>query len=324
MLSEDVPSSSSNQTSVSASQNIKQQTEEKATTEEEKEISPHPEVANALSKITEKNTSIAASAASAASVASTLIPTAMPAAASVIIPESTKVISNLFGKLSKFTAMHQPLSDPGEAENDLEDPVEAAGGLNAKLKTAISTNVFYEDVLEASRRGRLHPSLETFGSGLNGPVDSTTLSLLSRYYRHCFDHDRSEAALEAIEWPILKDILQVILDEDTTLGLSFMLAHAKIENLDDFSDMFLSSGGDSIKAGLGLYLASLKSFSQSTVGKTVAASKQRGLGCGFQVPPGLLFCAVQTLPDDFFVKFSAKKQFLMNETEMEQSNEDIM
>ena len=62
------------------------------------------EVANALSKITEKES---------------LIPTVS------VIPESTKVISNLFGRLSKFTAMHQrPLIEDQDQIHDQEDLME--------------------------------------------------------------------------------------------------------------------------------------------------------------------------------------------------------
>lgn len=218
-------------------------------------------VKNALSKITEKES---------------IIPT--------VIPESTKVISNLFGKLSKFTisssaaaaatAMHmtataETIDDESKAKVHEESP--------DKKAKSVAINVFYEDLFQGSRTGLLHSTFENYSGNLsNAAIDSATLSLLSRHYRNAFEYDEEDG----IEWPLLKDILQVILLEDTALGLSFLRAHEDqclLEAL--FSDQL------KIPHGLGLYLASLSSALKCLSPQTKDL---------FDFPPGLLYCLCKT------------------------------
>ena len=104
---------------------------------------------NVLSKITEKES---------------LIP--------AVIPDGTKVISSLFGKLSKFAVTPPTLED--EVENEaltseaemsdqlLESPRKKEG------RCCVSINVFYEDVFPHGgfRLGQLHSSFESYAASV--------------------------------------------------------------------------------------------------------------------------------------------------------------
>ena len=221
---------------------------------------PTAVVKSVLSKITEKES---------------LIPT--------VIPDGSKVISSLFGKLSKFAAAPSVEEDDENYENEdlsseaemrdrlLESPSKKDGP-----RCFVSINVFYEDVFPHGgfRLGQLHSSLESYAAAIsNGPIDCATLSLVSRHYRNGFQcTDDDDQDFEGIDPDILQDILLVILSEDTALGLSLLLAHNQHS-----SDMFKST------PGLGLYLASIR------------AALQQSANDVFRIPPGLLYCWCKTL-----------------------------
>ena len=252
---------------------------------------PAEVVKSVLSKITEKES---------------LIP--------AVIPDGSKVISSLFGKLSKF-AVAPPASD------DLDDAMDEGSGMAPTSSSAsdeaasetrdrllestrkkgrcVSINVFYEDVFsDGFRLGQLHSSLESYAAAIShGPIDGATLSLVSRHYRNCFkDNNKDEGEdFDGIEPTILRDILAVILSEDTPLGLSLLLSHHDAaDSDDDFSDFFKST------PGLGLYMASIRAAlaSNSSVADDVV----------FRIPPGLLYCWCKTLmyqnklDDELFAK----------------------
>ena len=105
---------------------------------------------NVLSKITEKES---------------LIP--------AVIPDGTKVISSLFGKLSKFAVTPPSLED--EVEN--EDLTSAEAEMSDQLlesprkkegRCCVSINVFYEDVFPHGgfRLGQLHSSFESYAASV--------------------------------------------------------------------------------------------------------------------------------------------------------------
>ena len=208
------------------------------------------EVKNALSKITETES---------------LIPKS-------VIPESTKVISSLFGKLSKFT-MHQEEAEQTEDEKKfIESP--------SKKAKSISINAFYEDLFTQARIGQLDSNFENYSSS-HKVIDSATLNLVSKHYRFQVQNEESY-----IDWSILKDILSVILQEDTTLAFVLLLAHKE-----DWLEMFQK------REGLGLYLASLR----STL-KCLGPCRQTK---AFDFPPGFLYCYCKTFmyhDDELFAK----------------------
>ena len=129
----------------------------------------------------------------------------------------------------------------------------------------------------------------------NGPIDSTTLSLVSRHYRNGFevsDDVEQDQDFDGIEPTILQDIISVILLEDTALGLSLLLAHNHDQN-EDFSDIFKSTSTTLSEgaSGLGLYLASVRAaLKQSSV-----VDSESGFSSVFRIPPGLLYCWCKTL-----------------------------
>ena len=139
-----------------------------------------------------------------------------------LIPQAgTKVISSLFSKLSKYnpiTAMTIETTDVTAKENEQQqlDDIEVPEPIIIEnRKAAISINVFYEDVYPKANLGHLHAKLENYAASVpNGPLDTATLSLLSRHYRNLFEYDEEDG----IEWSVLKDILGVILQQDTALG----------------------------------------------------------------------------------------------------------
>ena len=195
-----------------------------------------------------------------------------------VIPDGSKVISSLFGKLSKFAVQAPAKEDDedsgwtGASEDVLTDRLLESP---RKKERCVSTNVFYEDVFpHGIRLGQLHSSLESYAAAIsNGPIDGATLSLVSRHYRNGFQcTDDDDQDFEGIDPDILQDILLVILSEDTALGLSLLLAHNQHS-----SDMFKST------PGLGLYLASIR------------AALQQSANDVFRIPPGLLYCWCKTL-----------------------------
>ena len=104
---------------------------------------------NVLSKITEKES---------------LIP--------AVIPDGTKVISSLFGKLSKFAATPSTLEDEDENE-DLMTEAEMSDQLlesprKKEGRCCVSINVFYEDVFPHGgfRLGQLHSSFESYAASV--------------------------------------------------------------------------------------------------------------------------------------------------------------
>jgi hypothetical protein len=194
-----------------------------------------------------------------------------------VIPDGSKVISSLFGKLSKFAVQAPAEEDDeefgwtGAAEDVLTDRLLESP---RKKERCVSTNVFYEDVFpHGIRLGQLHSSLESYAAAIsNGPIDGATLSLVSRHYRNGFQCTYDDEDFEGIDPDILQDILLVILSEDTALGLSLLLAHHQHS-----SDMFKST------PGLGLHLASIR------------AALQQSANDVFRIPPGLLYCWCKTL-----------------------------
>ena len=104
---------------------------------------------NVLSKITEKES---------------LIP--------AVIPDGTKVISSLFGKLSKFAVTPPTLEDEAENE-DLTSEAEMSDQLlesprKKEGRCCVSINVFYEDVFPHGgiRLGQLHSSFESYAASV--------------------------------------------------------------------------------------------------------------------------------------------------------------
>ena len=202
------------------------------------------------------------------------------------IPDSTKVISSLFGKLSNVIATHQ-------TDEDQEEEVEAAAlhdrGLHKGQK--ISINAFYEDVYNSHNIGLLHSSLDSYASTVNGgPLDKATLALISRHYRNFYEEICS--AENSIDWVVLRDILAIILDEDTALGMSLMLT--EMEHHSDFMADFINTRK---RPQIGLYAAALYCASQSF---TKAATQRRKVVVDF--PPGFLYCSVKTLSDSNLLK----------------------
>ena len=131
----------------------------------------------------------------------------------------------------------------------------------------------------------------------NGPIDSTTLSLVSRHYRNGFevsDDVEQDQDFDGIEPTILQDIISVILLEDTALGLSLLLAHNHDQN-QDFSDNIFKSTSTTLSAegasGLGLYLASVR----AALKQLSAVDSENGFSSVFRIPPGLLYCWCKTL-----------------------------
>ncbi len=215
---------------------------------------------------------------------------------SVIIPDSTKVISSLFGKLSKFAAMN---SESEQAQNDDDDgmmeQLEMIQESPRKKAKSVSINVFYQDTYPSAKLGQLSSNLESFSATLtNSPLDNTTWNLLSRHYRNSFESDEDNF----ISWDILSDILQVILTEDTPLGLSFLASHLHSESFD------LSKAFKGRPKGLGLYLAGLESLSNDYPSKKL-----------FDFPPGIIFCWCKKHCQNSHIFKNASLTFIENDSQ---------
>lgn len=186
-----------------------------------------------------------------------------------VLPQTgTRVINSLFDKLSKFTPILSG-QETTEEEMQHESPVKA------KKAKKVAINVFYEDIYPGAMIGKLHANLEHYAATANSQVDRTTLSLLSKHYRNCFEYDDEEK----IDWPILRDILNVIVEQDSGLAVALMVAEVQ-QHPELIEDFIVNTK----RPPFGLFIASLQSF--------LATIKSRE---AFSIPPGILFAASKTL-----------------------------
>ena len=132
-------------------------------------------------------------------------------------------MSHKDGKLSKFNPMLGSSSAPNsddDNENMMADKDCDLPNINSALAVSpskkakqIAVNAFYEDVFDRHCRiGRLQSCFENFSESIkSGPLDKTTLTLLSRHYRNALELELDDQ----IEWSVLKDILYILMEEDT-------------------------------------------------------------------------------------------------------------
>ena len=209
------------------------------------------------------------------------------------IPDSTKVISSLFGKLSNVITQKAAEDDDDKEERDDElSSLSLSENMHVKGQKSqkISINAFYEDIYDSHNIGLLHSSLDSYASTVNGsPLDKATLALISKHYRNFYQAECS--AEHSIDWVVLRDILAIILEEDTALGMSLMLA--EMEHHSDFMADFINT---TRRPQIGLYAAALycaiKSWPTSSSCSS-SDSRQRQKIVDF--PPGFLYCCVKAL-----------------------------
>ena len=207
------------------------------------------------------------------------------------IPDSTKVISSLFGKLSNVITQ-KAAEDDKEEERDADElsslslsSLSENMHVKGQKSQKISINAFYEDIYDSHNIGLLHSSLDSYASTVNGsPLDKATLALISKHYRNFYQAECS--AEHSIDWVILRDILAIILEEDTALGMSLMLA--EMEHHSDFMADFINTTRRPQQ--IGLYAAALYCAIKSW---PTSSSRQRQKIVDF--PPGFLYCCVKTL-----------------------------
>lgn len=185
-------------------------------------------------------------------------------------------LHSLFDKLSQFT----PKKNRNVEEEEEEELLLEKKSPEHKSKLArVSLNVFYENVFEKkARMSKLHANFETFSNNTNNcNIDKMTLSLLSQHYKSYEEEEE-----EGLEWPVLKDILFAILDEDSQLGLALLLAELPYRQglIEDLI-------GDRKRSPFGLYLASLHA-----VVKILGYKKEH-----FLIAPGLLYACAKSLHD---------------------------
>ena len=235
---------------------------------EERSVSP--QVVEALTRITEKTTTLIPD------VSLTKLTQQLPTNY-IPVEAGTRVVNSLFNRLTKLAATNddeEGVEDDSKHELQNEDEKE----LDTKTSRA-AINVFYEDVMNRKAKlGKLHAAFDNYAASTDGPVDITTLSLLSQHYRNCFEFDDEEK----IEWSIVKDIIAAILQEDSGIGIALLLA----ERSQNRPDILKSLGSTSRTGPFLLYLASLH---------TVITNMQSNHEAAFKVRPLFLFGVAKKL-----------------------------
>ena len=270
-LSDELPEIDLNTKKISSKKSVIINDSDPSNNETSETAEPVVEVKNALSKLTES-----------ANDPVQMIPN---------IPEaSTKVISSLFGKLSKFNPMLGSSSAPNSDDDnenmmadkdcDLPNINNALAVSPSKKAKQIAVNAFYEDVFDRHCRiGRLQSCFENFSESIkSGPLDKTTLTLLSRHYRNALELELDDQ----IEWSVLKDILYILMEEDTSLAVSLMIS--ELPNVQHHVELIDELVQNPKRLPLGIYLVTLRSALDFVQDRKM-----------FHVNPGVLYAYMKTL-----------------------------
>ena len=206
------------------------------------------------------------------------------------IPDSTKVISSLFGKLSNVITQKAAGEENDEDELSLSEMQPHVKGQQLHKGQRISINAFYEDIYDSSHNvGLLHSSLDSYASTAHGsPLDKATLALISKHYRNFYQLGEDYAVEHSIEWVVLRDILAIILEEDTALGMTLMLT--EMEHHPDFMADFINT--TSSRPQIGLYAAALYCAIKSWPSSSSSRQRRQKI---VDFPPGFLYCCVKSL-----------------------------
>ena len=148
----------------------------------------------------------------------------------------------------------------------------------SKKAKQIAVNAFYEDVFDRHCRiGRLQSCFENFSESIKGPLDKTTLTLLSRHYRNALELELDDQ----IEWSVLKDILNILMEEDTPLAVSLMISELPNVQHVELVDELVQNPK---RLPLGIYLGTLRSALDFVQDRNM-----------FHVNPGVLYACMKTL-----------------------------
>ena len=199
-----------------------------------------------------------------------------------MIPEAgTKVISSLFGKLSKFNPILVAQEALEESAMDQDDEeFMSAPTSPAKKSKQIAINAFYEDVFDHARVSQMQSNFESFSESIKGPLDKTTLALLSRHYRNALELDEEDQ----IEWSVLKDILTLLVEEDTALGVSLIVS--QLYSVEEHFDLVQEFLNNPKRLPIGTYSVTLRTALDFVQDSDV-----------FLANPGVLYSSVKSLHD---------------------------
>jgi len=104
------------------------------------------------------------------------------------------------------------------------------------------------------------------------------LTLLSRHYRNALELELDDQ----IEWSVLKDILYILMEEDTSLAVSLMIS--ELPNVQHHVELIDELVQNPKRLPLGIYLVTLRSALDFVQDRKM-----------FHVNPGVLYACMKTL-----------------------------